>query len=101
MLALLTLEATTCAIQYEGPRTIYVADKELASRLDNRQVHWGSVKDPASRILRKVFRLTHTRIRYKHHEAVNRVTPDPDQDMVHQGSWHIQHGLGSECTTIP
>ena len=27
------------------------------------------------------------RIRYKHHETVDRVTPDPDKDAVHQGVW--------------
>ena len=35
MLALLALEATTLAMQYDGPSTIYLADKELAERLDN------------------------------------------------------------------
>ena len=87
MLALLALEATTLALQYDGPSTIYLADKELAERLDNRRVRWGSVRDPASRVLRKVFRLAHERIRYRHHEAVNRVDPDPEQDAVHQGCW--------------
>ena len=87
MLLLLTLEATTCALQYEGSSTIYVADKELASRLDNRKVRWGSVKDPAFRALRKVFRLVHTRIPYKHLDAVSRVTLDQDQDVVHKESW--------------
>ena len=87
MLALMALEATTHALQYDGPSTIYVADKELAERLDNRRVRWGSVKDPATRVLRKVVRITHARIRYKHHEAVNRVGPDPEQDAVHQGCW--------------
>ena len=83
----MAFEATTHALQFEGPSTIYVADKELAERLDNRRVRWGSVKDSASRVLRKVFRTTRTRIRYKHHEAVNRVGPDPEQDAVHQGCW--------------
>ena len=87
MLALLALEATTLALQYDGPSTIYLADKELAERLDNRWVRWGSVRDPASRVLRKVFRIAHGRIKYKHHEAVNRVGPDPEQDAVHQGCW--------------
>ena len=87
MLALLALEATTRALQYDGPSTIYLADKELAERLDNRRVRWGSVRDPASRVLRKVYRITHARIQYKHHEAVNRVGPDPEQDAVHQGCW--------------
>ena len=45
------------------------------------------MRDPSSRVLRKVFRLAHTRIRYRHHEAVTRVAPDPDQDAVHQGCW--------------
>ena len=61
MLTLMALEATTHALQYEGPSTIYVADKELAGRLDDIRVKWGSVKDPASRVLRKVFRITHMR----------------------------------------
>ena len=34
-----------------------------------------------------MFRIDHGRIRYKHHDAVNQVTPDPDQDAVHQGCW--------------
>ena len=38
MLTLLALEATSHALQYEGPRAIYVSDSDLASRLDNRQV---------------------------------------------------------------
>ena len=87
MLALMALEATTHALQYEGPSTIYVADKELAERSDNRRVRWGSVIVPASRVLRKVFHITHVRIRYKHHEAVNQVGPDPEQDAVHKGCW--------------
>ena len=74
-------------MQYEGRSTVYLADKELAQRLDDIRVRWGSVRDPASRVLRKVFRLTHARIRYRHHEAVNRVAPDLDQDAVHQGCW--------------
>ena len=87
MLAMMALEATTHALQYDGPSTIYVADKELAGWLDNIRVKWGSVKDPASRVLRMVFRKTHARIRYEHHEAINRVGPDPEQDVVHQGCW--------------
>ena len=34
-----------------------------------------------------MFRITHGRINYKHHETVNRVGPDPEQDAVHQGCW--------------
>ena len=63
MLALLALEATSHALQYEGPSTIYVSDSDLASRLDNWQVKWGIMK-PATRVLRKVYCLAADRIRY-------------------------------------
>ena len=87
MLALLALEATSHTLQYEGPSTIYVSDSDLASRLYNRRVKWGSAKDLASRVLREVFRLAAGRIRYKHHEAVDLVAPDPDKNAIHQGLW--------------
>ena len=48
MLALMTLEATTHTLMHESPCTIYVTDKELAERLDNRRVRWGNVKDPGN-----------------------------------------------------
>ena len=63
MLALLALEATTKALLHEGPSTIYVSDRVLAEKLDNRQVKWGSVKDPATRVPRKVYRMAAARIR--------------------------------------
>ena len=87
MLALLALEATTHALQYEGLSTIYASDSALVSKLDNRQVKWGSVKDPATRVLRKVYRMAAGRIKYKHHETVDRMAPDPDKDAIHQGVW--------------
>ena len=87
MLALLALEATTHALLYEGPSTIYVSDSKLAGKLDNRQVKWGSVKDPATRVLRKVHRMAASRIKYKHQEAVDRMAPDPDEDTIHLGVW--------------
>ena len=73
MLALLALEAMAHAVQYEGLSTIYVSARELANRLDNRRVRWGKMKDPASRVLRKVFKIAAAMVQYKHHEAVNRV----------------------------
>ena len=63
MLALLALEATSHALQYEGPSTIYVSHSDLTSHLDNKRVEWGSVNDPATRVLRKVYRLAAGRIR--------------------------------------
>ena len=62
MLALLALEATTHALLHEGPSTIYVSDRLLAEKLDQKQVKWSSVKDPASRVLRKVYRMAANRI---------------------------------------
>ena len=62
----------------------------LASKLDNMQVKWGSVKDPATRVLRKVYRMAAGRIKYKHHETVDRMAPDPDKDVIHQGVWLVE-----------
>ena len=38
MLALLALEATFHALQHEGPSAIFVPDRNVASRLNNRRV---------------------------------------------------------------
>ena len=45
------------------------------------------MKDPATRVLRKVYSMAAGRIKYRHHETVDRMAPDPGKDAIHQGVW--------------